>query len=145
MIIAKNQIIQNNLGQNNTSELVVNGGFEEADDFGAPVGWRNGNGGKVMRCLADPLPRSGKWMACFEESSVFHYVYQTIDISTYANAVDSSNAIVTATGYFQAQHYESSAEVYLKVKFLNGKREEIPRSGYDSGTRSPAFWAQYGV
>ena len=128
-------------------ELLVNGGFEESDGTGAPMGWTNGGGGTVWRCSAsgnpmdgDSVPRSGDWMACFDrdhKSSSDYFVYQDIDVSSYATGIDSSAVFVNATGYLVSDQAPDYDDVYLQIRFLDAQKNEISDSRYDSGEQRP--------
>ena len=85
-------------------------------------------------------------MACFDDAKNHYYVYQNVDISSYARAVDWSNALVNATGYFRLdQNSIFTNQINMQVKFLDARSNEIPGSQYDSGTQHPATWTLYGV
>ena len=119
-------------------ELILNGGFEEADASGAPAEWITEGGGTVWRCAAsgnpmdgDSVPRSGEWMACFDRnhrSSVNYYVYQDVDVSSYSSAIDGGNAHVTATGYLESDQAPAFDDVYLQVRFLDSEKNQIDDS-----------------
>jgi len=136
-------------------ELLVNGGFEEADESGAPLGWITGGGGTVWRCAAtgdpmdgDSVPRSGDYMACFDRShrsSRDYYVYQDVDVASYSSSIDAGTAYITAVGYFESDQHPSFDDVYLQVRFLDSQKNELPGTRYDSGTQRPGSWTQYGV
>ena len=135
--------------------MLLNGGFEEADETGNSLGWKTKGGGIVQRCALnghplskESVPRSGIGMACFDrshKSSPHNYVYQDIDVSAYVSAIDNGNAQVTATGYLKSDQYPSSHDVYLQVWFLDSQKGEVPNTRYDSGAQRPDTWSLYGV
>ena len=154
LIVAQLKVRPNRcLGQNDSSELIINGGFELADESGIPVGWMSDGEGSVSRCSVNAsrmdensLPYNGKWMACFNDAKNHYYVYQNVDISSYARAVDWSNALVNAIGYFRLdQNSIFTNQINMQVKFLDARSNEIPGSQYDSGTQHPATWTLFGV
>ena len=124
-----------------------------ADESGVPVGWMSSREDIVRRCSANDsrmdensLPYNGNWMACFHDAKNHYYVYQNVDISSYARAVDWSNVLVNATGYFRIdQNSIYTNQISLQIKFLDYRKNEIPGSQYDSGTQHPAAWTLYGV
>ena len=96
----------------------------------------------------DSVPYNGEWMACFDrshKSSVDYYVYQDVDVTSHATAIDASNAYVNATGYLESDQAPSFDDVYLQVRFLDQEKNEIPESRYDSGIQRPESWTRYGV
>jgi hypothetical protein len=84
-------------------------GFETGD----ATGWTNGGGGAVNignGCSwCDDPPRSGTNQVYWEtDSEPTYYLYQTVDLSSYAGDIDAGNAVITATGWLISNEYQAS-------------------------------------
>jgi hypothetical protein len=133
-----------------SSELLTNPGFETGD----ATGWTNdGGGGAVdigLKCSwCDDLPFTGSYQAYWEtDSEPTYYLYQTVDLSSYASDIDAGNAVITATGWLISNEYQASPpydEFYMQVRFYDVGSSEIVPDRYDTGTVNNANWAQYGI
>jgi hypothetical protein len=132
-----------------SSELLTNPGFETGD----ATGWTNGGGGGVNignGCSwCDDPPRTGTNQAYWEtDSEPTYYLYQTVDLSSYAGDIDAGNAVISATGWLISNEYQASPpydEFYMKVIFYDGGSSEITEHTYDTGTVNNPNWGQYGL
>jgi len=135
-----------------SSELLTNPGFETGDD----TGWSNGGGGTVAigwQCSnwCDDAPHSGSYQAYWETTAAGYYLYQDVDLSSYASDIDAGDALVTATGFLISNEYDPSPYdvFYMQVRFYDGPSSEtsseIVAHRYDTGTVNNPNWDQYGI
>jgi hypothetical protein len=132
-----------------SSELLTNAGFESGDS----TGWTN-SGGTVdvgTGCVAcDDPPHGGSYQAYWvQPSNSAYYLFQNVDLSSYAGDIDAGNAVVTATGWLISNEYPAQDLFYMQVRFYDGAdpatSNEIAANRYDTGTMDVAAWAQYGL
>ncbi|NIQ91673.1 MAG: DUF2341 domain-containing protein, partial [Deltaproteobacteria bacterium] len=130
-----------------SSELLTNPGFETGD----ATGWTNGGGGSVdigAQCTwCNDGPHSGSYQAYWESTAAGYYLYQTVDLSSYASNIDAGNAVISATGWLISNEYQASPpydEFYMQVIFYDGGSSEIVAHTYDTGAVNNANWGQYG-
>jgi hypothetical protein len=129
-----------------SSELLTNPGFETGD----ATGWTNGGGGFVdignMCISCDDSPHSGSYMAYWNaDSESTYYLYQTVDLSSYASDIDAGNAVITATGWLISNEYPAQDLFDMEVRFYDGTLTEIVGDRYDTGTQDVDTWGQYGI
>jgi hypothetical protein len=82
------------------------------------------------------------------DSEPTYYLYQTVDLSSYAGDIDAGNAVISATGWLISNEYQASPpydEFYMKVIFYDGGSSEITEHTYDTGTVNNPNWGQYGL
>jgi hypothetical protein len=128
-----------------SSELLTNPGFETGDE----TGWNNGGGGAVNigdLCWAcDDHPRTGSSQAYWNTSGSAYYLYQTVDLSSYASDIDAGNAVITATGWLISNEYPAQDLFDMQVRFYDGTLTEIVGDRYDTGTKDVEAWGEYGI
>jgi subtilisin-like proprotein convertase family protein len=131
-----------------SSELLENPGFETGD----AEGWSNGGGGTVdigLKCenWCDDDPHSGSYQAYWEDPAAGYYLYQDVDLSSYASDIDAGDALITATGWLISNEYDPLPYdvFYMQVRFYDETLTEIVGDRYDTGTVNNENWAQYGI
>jgi len=127
-----------------SGELLTNPGFET----GGASGWSNGGGGSVntgLQCTyCDNGPHSGSYQAYWESSDSTYYLYQTVDLSSYASGIDAGLAVVNATGWLIANE-DGWDQFNMQVRFYDGASAEMVAYRYDTGPLTVTTWAQYGI
>jgi len=131
-----------------SSELLTNPGFETGD----ATGWINAGGGGVnigAQCTScDDGPHTGSYQAYWNSSNSAYYLYQTVDLSSYAADIDAGNAPISATGWLISNESPAQDLFFMQVRFYDGPGgtgTEIIADRYNTGTQDVATWGQYGI
>ena len=132
-----------------SSELLTNGDFETGD----ATGWSNSGGSVTIGYWCSSCndgPHGGSYQAYWTQpSNSAYYLYQNVNLTSYAGDIDAGNAVVTATGWLISNEYPSQDLFYMQVRFYDGAdpatSNEITGDRYNTGTMDVATWAQYGL
>ncbi len=133
---------------NLSPELLTNPGFETGDTRG----WSQAVPGSMVVGSQTPFgrnaPRSGSYHAYWLASTTANFSSQRVDLSAYAQAIDSGAAWVDATGWLVSDDYRANPpydQFNFQVRFYDQQGVELTGFRYDTGFQNVPSWGQYGL
>ena len=127
-----------------TNELMINGGFE----FGNLTGWTTSGSGWEVGSDAPQgsnSPQSGSYCAFFSpfSSNVNYYIYQDVNLSSYASSIDAGVALINVSGYGISTDYSPDPSYWDRTRiqfiFLNSAKGVIS-TAKDTGYLNSQNW-----
>ena len=126
-----------------TDELMTNGGFESGNLNGwTAINGVYGQGFNVANHIINTvyaLPQSGNYLAYFiggtsNASGVDFYIYQDVDLNSYAGYIDAGTAIINASGWGATSEYLPYGldTTRIQIIFLDSSKNII-QTAADSG------------
>ncbi|MGV8171274.1 MAG: right-handed parallel beta-helix repeat-containing protein [Candidatus Woesearchaeota archaeon] len=130
-----------------TDELMINGGFENGNFNGwivlsdSGVTWNVGNSTGGSRYA----PQSGSFCAyTISGNNENGSIYQDVDLTAYANYIDSNTALINVTGWLVSAEYSGQDMSWMKVLFLNSAKGVI-QTALNTGIVDNIPWWQSGI
>jgi hypothetical protein len=117
-----------------TNELMTNGGFESGNLNGWTTSDNNWVAGNHPVNAQFAIPQTGSYCAYYNTaSSINNYIYQDVDITSYASYIDSGKAVVNASGWgVSSETTMGPDKTRIQILFLNAAKTVIA-TATDSG------------